>query len=183
MWWTFSTNSVTVILSLNQVSRNSRRSSSPRSVRYPEKERWWQRKSSVRKKNFHELFNSLFVCFPFISQSSLFLPSSLSCYRLWQLYCSSWEPLAVCECVSILVFVWSSRRRWCVCVCCIIVQQCLVSTHPHIHTHATLNSLLIRQSNYSLFCLPAAEDCGKRRQLKCFLYWRHGRGPGVLLDF
>lgn len=68
--------------------------------------------------------------------------------------------------------------------CWIIVQQYLVSTpQPHTHTHAhtrgTLNSLVIRQANYSPFCLPAAKDCGKRRQLKCFLYCRDGDRPGV----
>lgn len=50
------------------------------------------------------------------------------------------------------------------------------STYTHAHT--TLNSLIIRQANYSPFCLPAAEDCGKRRQLKCFLYCMDGMGPG-----
>ena len=82
------------------------------------------KESSIWKKNFHELFNSLFVCSPFISQSSLFLLSSPRCYTLWQLYCSCWELLNVCVCVcvcacscvcvSILVLVWSSGRLQCV---------------------------------------------------------------------
>lgn len=73
---------------------------------------------------------------------------------LWQLYCSCWETLGV----------WKLQALFCdEPVSC----KCLCPPPPHTHTHAALNTLLIRQANYSPFRLHAAEDCGKRRQLKC----------------
>lgn len=60
---------------------------------------------------------------------------------------------------------------------------CVHPSTTYTHTHTTYNSLVIRQENYSPFCLPGAEDCGKRRQLKCFLYCRDGKRPGVFFGF
>lgn len=77
--------------------------------------------------------------------------------------------------------------RCCVSVC----NSCFYPSRSHSHwctrTHtnmlSTLNSLVIRQANHSLFGLLAAKDFGKRRQLKCFLNSKDGNRPEESFSF